>query len=313
MQPTVRNLFNQKHHDPFGMLLEGRSWQSTASNKYGFNGKENVDEVYGNDVVVNFGARFYDGRLGRWFSVDSKTFKFTSWTPYHYVTNNPINFIDPNGEDTLRIHVIEVATPFDKDIVLMKITFSLVQIGVEKTVATPPITAVGKNNVEVSTQDYYFMMPREDWYGNNALPEKNYNIRWQLMGQHNDWLNTIFIQPTGRGQFAHPIKTSSESSGCLGPSGYPIQESKEVYDDDTHKLIATYNAYYVGQDKRGTLSYLILENIRYLYNTAERYNETGGKLGFQLIPRSEKTGGRSIEQIELNGVDTIEKTSQDQT
>ncbi|MBK9557981.1 MAG: hypothetical protein IPO47_19610 [Bacteroidetes bacterium] len=58
MQPITARPINQKHHDPFGMLLVGRNWQSTTTYKYGFNGKENVDDVYGNDVAVDFGRGF---------------------------------------------------------------------------------------------------------------------------------------------------------------------------------------------------------------------------------------------------------------
>ncbi|WP_430612271.1 hypothetical protein [Flavobacterium sp. JP2137] len=32
-----------------------------------------------------------------WLSVDSLAEDFPGWTPYHYVHNNPINFVDPTG------------------------------------------------------------------------------------------------------------------------------------------------------------------------------------------------------------------------
>ncbi|MBK7444131.1 MAG: hypothetical protein IPI65_22140 [Bacteroidetes bacterium] len=88
-------------HDPFGMLLVDRTWQSTTTYKYGFNGKENVDDVYGNDVAVDFGARVYDGRLGRWLSVDKLTQRNSFEAPYVFVSNSPMLFIDPTGNEKI--------------------------------------------------------------------------------------------------------------------------------------------------------------------------------------------------------------------
>jgi len=88
-------------YDPFGMLLADRTWQSITTYKYGFNGKENVDDVYGNDVGVDFGARIYDGRLGRWLSVDKKGINYIGNSPYLFGLDNPIIFIDTDGNGIL--------------------------------------------------------------------------------------------------------------------------------------------------------------------------------------------------------------------
>jgi hypothetical protein len=32
-----------------------------------------------------------------WLSVDPLAYEFPSWTPYHYVHNNPVNLVDPTG------------------------------------------------------------------------------------------------------------------------------------------------------------------------------------------------------------------------
>ncbi len=44
-----------------------------------------------------YGARFYDPAIGRFTTVDPIAESFNSWTPYHYVHNNPIYFTDPTG------------------------------------------------------------------------------------------------------------------------------------------------------------------------------------------------------------------------
>ncbi|RMG76733.1 MAG: DUF4258 domain-containing protein [Bacteroidetes bacterium] len=54
------------------------------------------------DVETNlsyFGARYYDGEIARWWSVDPVPNPESGLTPYHYVRNNPINSIDPDGRD----------------------------------------------------------------------------------------------------------------------------------------------------------------------------------------------------------------------
>ena len=86
-------------HDPFGMLLVGRSWSAGSEYRYGFNAKENDDEIAGNNNDLDFGSRIYDARLGRWFSIDPKIKNYTSLSPYSSFGNNPILNIDFGGND----------------------------------------------------------------------------------------------------------------------------------------------------------------------------------------------------------------------
>jgi len=57
---------------PFGAPMPGRQFNS-GSYRYGFNGKENDNEVKGNGNQQDYGMRIYDNRLGRFLSEDPLT------------------------------------------------------------------------------------------------------------------------------------------------------------------------------------------------------------------------------------------------
>jgi RHS repeat-associated protein len=67
---------------------------------FAFNGKEKDDEINVKEGVYDFGARICDVRLGgRFFSVDPRSRNYADLSPYAYAANNPIYFIDKNGEN----------------------------------------------------------------------------------------------------------------------------------------------------------------------------------------------------------------------
>lgn len=58
--------------------------------------KDNELKGFGNSL--DFGARIYDSRLGRWLSLDPLATDAPSWTPYAFTLNNPIVFVDKDGK-----------------------------------------------------------------------------------------------------------------------------------------------------------------------------------------------------------------------
>ena len=79
---------------PFGeVFVEERN--NTWNTPYLFNAKE-FDEETG---MYYYGARYYDPRLGVWMSTDPMQEKYQGITSYCYTFNNPIRFVDPNGEE----------------------------------------------------------------------------------------------------------------------------------------------------------------------------------------------------------------------
>ncbi len=72
--------------------------------RFGFNGKENDNEVKGIGNSIDFGDRIYDPRLGRWLSIDPLQKKYPYLSPYIFAGNNPIKFVDYDGKD-FGVHV----------------------------------------------------------------------------------------------------------------------------------------------------------------------------------------------------------------
>ena len=79
---------------PYGQLMDGRSQTGSADPRYKYTGKERDAET----SYDYFGARYYDGRIGRFLSVDPLAARFPSWSAYHYSYGNPLRFKDPTGK-----------------------------------------------------------------------------------------------------------------------------------------------------------------------------------------------------------------------
>jgi RHS repeat-associated protein len=82
---------------PFGMQMKERSF-SSGSYRFGFNGMEKDDDIKGDGNSLDFGSRVYDSRLGRWLSTDPLQTNYSELSPFNFCANNPIMFIDPDGE-----------------------------------------------------------------------------------------------------------------------------------------------------------------------------------------------------------------------
>lgn len=82
---------------PFGMVKKHPENLSNDNYRYGFNGMESDDEIKGEKNSLDFGARIYDPRIGRWMSVDPLQKKYPASSPYSFVLNTPIQAVDPDG------------------------------------------------------------------------------------------------------------------------------------------------------------------------------------------------------------------------
>jgi RHS repeat-associated protein len=99
-------VINAQDYYAFGSVMPGREYalNTTSAYRYGFNGKENDNEVKkdanGNDIIgaqQDYGMRIYDPRIGRFLSVDPITSDYPMLTPYQFASNRPIDGIDREG------------------------------------------------------------------------------------------------------------------------------------------------------------------------------------------------------------------------
>jgi|GEM_PF-4510897 len=79
--------------------MPGRKFTSTTNYRYGFNGKEEDDEVKGDGNQQDYGMRIYDTRLSKFLSVDPLVKEYPELTPYQFAGNRPIEATDLDGAE----------------------------------------------------------------------------------------------------------------------------------------------------------------------------------------------------------------------
>ncbi len=90
------NVIQATDYYPYGLPFQ---YNSLEKNRYLYNNKEIQNQSLGSVFLgtYDYGARFYDPELGRWHSVDPMAHLRTWVSPYNFVSNNPINRVDPTG------------------------------------------------------------------------------------------------------------------------------------------------------------------------------------------------------------------------
>ncbi len=84
---------------PFGMTMPERSYEAAGidGHRYGYNGKENDNEVKGEGNQQDYGFRIYDPRVARFLSVDPLAREYPGLTLYQFSSNTPIWAVDRDG------------------------------------------------------------------------------------------------------------------------------------------------------------------------------------------------------------------------
>ena len=167
------NVIQDDAYYPFGMQMNGLCHETGIDykNKYLYNGKELQDE-FGLDWY-DYGARFYDAQIGRWHVIDPLSEKYLALSPYNYVANNPLKYIDDNGEKIRLAGTREVRKQTRKD--LAKIMATSIGRQIIKRLRRSKSTYVIGNASSVKTSRYknkwYSINPNIQYYQNDVNVE----------------------------------------------------------------------------------------------------------------------------------------------
>lgn len=88
---------NCDNYYPFGLAFNSYNRENSTLNQYKFNGKEEQDEL--GLGWLDYGARMYMPELGRWGAVDPLADSTYTLSPYNFVANNPLFYVDPDGRE----------------------------------------------------------------------------------------------------------------------------------------------------------------------------------------------------------------------
>jgi RHS repeat-associated protein len=89
---------NPMDYTPFGRELPLSAEAKTTPE--GYTGKP-LDLTFGLQAM-NYGARFYDPRLGRWWQRDPLAEMYTEWGSYVFAKDSPVVYTDPDGNSDIR-------------------------------------------------------------------------------------------------------------------------------------------------------------------------------------------------------------------
>jgi len=112
MVDDVCNVLETFDYYLFGLRMPGRTQNASNPNDdQKFTGYEL--EQQGDLGIYHTGARMYDPVIGRFTSQDRFKEKYPSMSPYQYAANNPVLFVDVNGDSIVGNNGNVVNVSFD--------------------------------------------------------------------------------------------------------------------------------------------------------------------------------------------------------
>jgi RHS repeat-associated protein len=204
-------ILQENHYYPYGKEIVSLGKKGT--HEFLYQGKERNEE-FGLEQD-DFEWRMYDFNFPRTTTIDPHAEKYVNWSPYSWVAGNPINIIDPDGRDTLYIHLKRVETPKEnnKNTVIFKLSFSIVQDGVESSVS---------DDSEDENSDMYLMILSEYWKGGNKWAKENeseeFSVRFEDYKEYKNSIRIKYINKNLDRILAHYGKDTGWSIGCAIPT-----------------------------------------------------------------------------------------------
>ena len=237
-------ILQEAHYYPFGMTLAGLNYSTGLPTKYLYNGKERQDEF--GLMWDDYGARFKMDE--RWGVIDNKAEKYYSISPYVYAVNNPIRFIDPDGNDIVDANknvIYSNKTGWSKNA-----SVGAMKIG-NAMMSTPTGTKQFNNLVNADYGIQLVLSPDVDptALGRTKLPIKNRETGTAEFNPDGNGIITIFEGTIAQDQNSggeYSTYTMDEAIGAVAS-----HEAIHATDPDNIKLseqIASFMGFYMGEE-----------------------------------------------------------------
>ncbi|MDI1234400.1 MAG: hypothetical protein PSX81_08970 [bacterium] len=120
--------------------------------RFGFNGKEKDNEITVNGGDYDFGARIYDGRLGRWLSRDPLANRFPFESPYVNCSDNTLLYKDNDGRKKTITTITTDETTGETEVLIVTVSDELRSV--------PRIVSIVLCGISIPVVKY-------DWYDVN--------------------------------------------------------------------------------------------------------------------------------------------------
>ena len=226
-------------YHPFGMTMPGRKFtQANTKYRYGFNGKENDNEVKGEGNQQDYGMRIYDPRLGRFLSTDPLAKSYPMLTPYQFASNSPIAGVDLDGLEFLPINSSMYRMMTTEHTALSFTTEGKIKL---KTYQASQVATQYKNIPDVlkdaSIENFKFVSGgivgtngqdrNSETDGPVVFDPSRYHVQAQFYGAAFDGTSTQDIASL-RGN-AIPGKSAGNNGGALGKNGIGIFKNAYFY------------------------------------------------------------------------------------
>ena len=216
------------HYYPFGGLMGESIGGSTQPYKY--NGKE-LDRANGLDWC-DYGARWYDATRIGWTSVDSHCEKYYDASPYVYCGDNPIKYMDPNGEDKKEFlnNQDRNSSNYDDYPNSTPGEYHVFMHGLYKSKYSDGASSLGLYRRDEEGNGYYERVRTSKDFLDNVLSD---SYEWQKNGGKNI---TIVIHACGAAKIAKRFSGSEEFKGKNIKFVAPNNRIKVITYNDGHKI-----------------------------------------------------------------------------
>ena len=258
------------------MLMPGRKL-TLSDYRFGFNGKENDNEPKGIGNSLNFGSRIYDSRLGRWLSLDPLMKKYPDLTPYNFVVNSPIRFLEIDGKD------FGMLVDHSSKTILITATFYTIseKTQSEATAAASNWNALTGTKIKIGGEEYTISVAVSAQMGNGADSKERFiNAHSQSTTdiEGNTYNGSINGFPSEK-KFG---RTEGRSyTGEKSAQGKPLEPGLSDGKNITMPLynMEGYEVYYGPRDKENSVEHEMGHNLG-LDNPGGKYYTPGGAMDY---------------------------------